>query len=328
MRNDITCKSVRLACTYSHCSKMAVENFTVEENQKTHQELMSSAEMTGEAHNHMIFILSPEYIFLSVTAFLGNTLILFALHKKSSLHPPSKLLYRRLATTDLCVGIIVEPRGVIYWMSVVTEQWNLCRYAIISSFITSYILCLVSLWTLTATSVDTLLALLLGLRYRQVVTLKRIYLALIVFWLVSIVAATVYFWNRLITLWYGNIGTVLCQKQIQNHASQGQPSQAIPLNVARYRKAVFSAPWVQVTLIVCYLPYGTVIALTPQRGLLFSFFLAWQYTGTLVFLNSSLNPLLYYWMIEEVRQAAKDTIRKLCCLSNSFINIPYSVFNP
>ena len=35
-------------------------------------------------------------ILLSITATLGNSLILVALHKESSLHPPSKLLYRCL----------------------------------------------------------------------------------------------------------------------------------------------------------------------------------------------------------------------------------------
>ena len=43
------------------------------------------------------------------------------------------------------------------------------------------------------------------------------------------------------------------QNQVQSHAFQGQPSQAIPLNIARYRKAVSTALWVQVTLVVCYL---------------------------------------------------------------------------
>ena len=44
-----------------------------------------------------------------------------ALHKESSLHPPSKLLLSSLATTDLCAGVIVEPLIVIYWMSVVNK---------------------------------------------------------------------------------------------------------------------------------------------------------------------------------------------------------------
>ena len=47
--------------------------------------------------------------------------------------------------------------------------------------------CGVSLLTLTAISVDTLLALLLGLRYRQVVTVKKTCKAIIAFWIVSVV---------------------------------------------------------------------------------------------------------------------------------------------
>ena len=311
---------------------LRVKNFTGEENQKTYLELLCSSELTFGIHNELLG-LSVLSIFLSITAFLGNTVILIALHKESSLHPPSKLLYRTLAVTDLCVGIIVEPLGVTYWMSVVNERWNICRYVIYLQNITSYALGSVSLLTLTALSVDRLLALLLGLRYRQVVTLKRTYLTVIVFWVVSIVTGTIYLWNPLITRWYGSIGIPLClvtsifsytkifltlrhnQIQVQNHVSQGQPNQAIPLNIARYRKAVSSALWVQITLVVCYLPYGIASALAPQRGLSFSFYLARQLTVTLVYLNSSLNPLLYCWKIREVKQAVKDTIRQLCCLS-------------
>jgi len=64
-------------------------------------------------------------------------------------------------------------------------------------------------------------------------------------------------------------------------------SQAITLNIARYKKAVYSAMWVQGTLVVCYLPYGIAVALTPQRGI--SPYRASQFTATLVFLNSSFN---------------------------------------
>ena len=48
-------------------------------------------------------------IFLSITASLGNALILVALHKESSLHPPTKLLFQCLAVTNLCVGLITQP---------------------------------------------------------------------------------------------------------------------------------------------------------------------------------------------------------------------------
>ena len=311
---------------------MAVRNLTGAENQKTHHELQCSSELTLGIHNELLG-LSALNVFLSILAFLGNTLILIALHKESSLHPPSKLLYRTLAATDLCVGIIVEPLGVTYWMSVVNERWNICRYAIYAKDFTSLTLCSVTLLTVTAISVDRLLALLLGLRYRQVVTLKRTYLTVIVFWVVSIVAGTTSLWNFRLAQWYVKILIPLClvtsifsytkifltlrhnQIQVQNHVSQGQPNQAIPLNIARYRKAVSSALWVQVTLVVCYLPYIIMVALTPPRGSSSSVYLSRQFTFTLVYLNSSLNPLLYCWKIREVNPAVKDTIRQLCCSS-------------
>ena len=70
--------------------------------------------------------LSALNIFLSISAFLVKTLILVALHKETSLHPPSKLLYRNLAITDLCVGIIADPLAVTHLTSVVTKRWDIC----------------------------------------------------------------------------------------------------------------------------------------------------------------------------------------------------------
>ena len=70
--------------------------------------------------------LSALNIFLSISAFLVKTLILVALHKETSLHPPSKLLYRNLAITDLCVGIIADPLAVTHLTSVVKKRWDIC----------------------------------------------------------------------------------------------------------------------------------------------------------------------------------------------------------
>ena len=311
--------------------KMGQENFTEDENpHKTVQELFCSAEFVRGVKSELIF-LSALNIFLSITAFLGNTLILVALHKETSLHPPSKLLYRNLAITDLCVGIIVEPLAVTYLTSVVKERWDICYHANWAANFLSYTLCAVSLLTLTAISVDRLLALLLGLRYRQVVTYRRICITATGFWILSIVGASTLFRNRRMTSWFqytvtalGLVTTIFAyakifvtlrhnQIHVQSHAAQGQPSQPIPLNIARYRKAVNSAPWVQGTVGICYLPYNIAIFLTPQRGIPLSIYLATNFTATMVLLNSSLNPLLYCWKIREVRQAVKETLTQLCC---------------
>ena len=310
-----------------------MKNFTGGENPQTITGLYCSEEFTGEVHGELLF-LSVINTFLSITAFLGNTLILVALRKDTSIHPPSKLLYSNLAITDLCVGIIAEPPSVAYWISVVNGRWDICYYAYLTLNFAGVTLCSMSLITLTAISVDRLLALLLGLRYREVVTLKRTRFIAIGGWTVSVVGASTFFLNLLIFSLYQYIVTAFCsvtticaytkifmslrhnQIHVQNHVVQGQSSQVSTLNIARYRKAVYSALWVQITLVICYLSHVIAVALTPQRGISTSTYLNKQFTISLVFLNSSLNPLLCCWKIREVRQAVKETLRGLRCSSN------------
>ena len=75
-------------------------------------------------------------------------------------------------------------------------------------------------------------------------------------------------------------------------------------NIARYRKAVYSALWVQGTLDICYLPYSIAVVLTPQRGMPLSMYLARNFTVSMVLLNSSLNPLLLVVLLEDQRNKA------------------------
>ena len=309
---------------------MAVRNLTEDQEYNLYGGQVCSAEITGGIHSQLI-CLSVINSFLSITAFLGNTLILVALHKESSLHAPSKLLFRTLATTDLCVGIIVQPLTITLWMSAKNEHWNICRYTQTAAFVTGYVLCSVALLTLTAISVDRLLALLLRLRYRQTVNVKRTYGTVVVFWILAIVFTSMYFVNEQIMFFYGKalisvclvtsvfsyVRIFLALRNNRTRFHQAQPSQTAALNIARYRKTVFSALWVQLALGVCYLPYGIVLLLNTQKKVTASVLFARESTATLVYLNSSLNPILYCWKIREVRQAVKDTMRQLCCSSYS-----------
>ena len=309
---------------------MTASHLTADGEQEKFEEIFCPLELTRGIQSQLIFQLVLNII-LSITAFLGNTLILLALKKVTCLHPPSKLLYRNLAATDLCVGLVVEPLGVISSIAAVTGRWNICRYAFLANYISGYILCGVTLSTVTAISFDRLLALLLRIRYRQLVTLKRTYLIVTALWIVPVVCTTMHLWNSQVTTWYGPILTSLClvlstasfakifhalrhqQIHAQNQFHQGQSHEADLFNVARYKKAVSSALWVQLALITCYLPIFIVEALIIQ-GLPPSFVIARAYAGTLVYLNSTLNPILYCWKMNEVRQAVKEIIGELGCL--------------
>ena len=308
---------------------MALTNLTERVNQKAVEERYCSAEFTQGIHGELIF-LSVVNICLSISAVLGNTLILVALNKETSLHQASKLLYSTLAITDLGVAIIVEPLAVTYWTSVVNEKWNICYYTHFARDISAYALSSVSFFTLTAISFDRLLALTLGLRYRKVVTLKRTLTSVLVSWVFSSIVASSIFFEIQIILWFAKVGfalgivtTVLSytkifftlrQNQIRalrSDISRWPATQAIPLNVARYKKAVYSALWVQLALVICYLPNNIVVALEIQGEIPLAIYLTRQFTFTLVNLNSSLNPLVYCWKITEVRQAVKETLRNI-----------------
>ena len=310
---------------------MALANVSGDGKPKTLEELFCRSSLTkASANQEQLIFLSILNTFNSITAILGNALILVALRKESSLHPPSKLLLRCLTITDLCVGLISNPLEITYWIIIIGEYWNICTHVSAAAFLTGLILSAVSLLTMTAISVDRLLALLLGLRYRQVVTLKRTYAIVVTFWVVSAAMTLMWFWNFSITLWsriivvslclvtsiisYTKIFLTLRRHQAQLQDQPQQPNQTIPLNIARYKKAVSSAICLQLTLVACYLPQGLMVTLVTNTELSSSAFLACQYTVSLVLLSSSLNPILYCWKIEEVRQAVKDTIRQvLCC---------------
>ena len=297
---------------------------------QTFEMLLCSPVWVGELKQQSISFAAVNILF-SITAILGNSLILVALHKESSLHPPSKLLYRFLATSDLLVGLVSQPLHATYWMSVVHEHWSLCRYVRHGSGITGYALCSVSLLTLTAISVDRLLAMLLGLRYKAIVTLRRMYIVLAIFWVACLVTGLFSHLNYRIAFWYTLIGTPSClvisivsytkifralshhQAQVQDHA-QRQPSQPNALNMARYRKAVYNAIWVQLALVVCYVPQfivRIVIFLSAKR--FSNLFLIYGMGIFILFFNSTLNPFLYCWKISEVRRVVKQTIRQAIC---------------
>ena len=286
--------------------------------------------LSGLIETHQQIVISVLNIPLSLTAFLANLLIIIALHKPSPLHPPSKLLLGCLATTNLCVGLIAQPLFVIYLMS--SEHYKRCYYVQLILDVAGAIFVGVSVLTVTAMSVDRLLAVMLGLRYRQVVTLRRVWVLVASFWVCSTLISALVFYKADIFITFICIALLLClifssccyskiylilrqhQAQVQDHVLQGQVNGEIPINIARYKKTVSSVLWVQTIFLVSYAPLGLIGAILVITGLEApSLYLASYVTYSLVLLNASINPFLYCWKMREVRQAAKDTIRGFFC---------------
>ena len=283
-------------------------------------------------------------IFLSIFATLGNVLILVALRNVSSIHPPTKLLFRCLAITDLSVGLLCQPLYVYVWYITISLDIGnrIVELAYVYLFIIG-VLAAVSILTSAAISVDRLLALLLGLRYRQVVTLCRVRALIACVWFIAVSNSSLYcvalilfhdklqlasWWTlRAFTIFsiivstfsYSKIFFTLRhqQAQVEDHVQPEQSSRVRSvLNIARYKNTVYSVAWIQFAMLACYGP-RIVMAFLLQFGNIddsIEIRIADEFFLCLVFSNSSLNPVLYCWRIKDVRREVQNTIRKcLCC---------------
>ena len=213
----------------------------------------------------------------------------------------------------------------------VHEHWSICRFVLDASLATSYVLHSVSLMTTTAISVDRLLAWLLGLRYKQIVNLRHIYVALTLFWVVPCIDTLFFLFVPHIPPWLGPIIIPSClvisvasyikifrtlsrqQAQIQDHVQQ-QPSQPNALNMARCKKAMYSALWMQLALVVCCVPLSIVVlVITHTKTYSPLLMVIREIAITFAYLHSTLDPFLYCWKIHEVRRAVKQIIRQVMC---------------
>ena len=308
-----------------------MENLTEKLNHTTFQEWSCATRRYGIDEKMFIVALN---ILLSIAAFLGNVLIISAVQKVSTfLHLPSRLLFRCLAVTDLCVGLTAQPLLVSYLMS--PDNSKRCYYLRILFYTIGGYMSAMSCTTLAAISIDRLLALLFGLRYRQIVTLRRVRFVVITCWFGcgSVVVGFIY--SEQVAQAFTSLTLLLCvvtssfcytkiyltlrqqQNQVQDIAQRGRTKkEGTPLNIARYKKTVSSALWLQMTLVACYLPFGIVVAIFAMTGLSTPYFdFAWDLSLSFLLLNSSLNPFLYCWKMKEVRQAVKNTLEKICCSS-------------
>ena len=232
---------------------------------------------------------------------------------------------------------MTNPLFAVFLFSSVTNEmnWKVANYIDMLCTASSFVLCPVSIVTSSAISLDRLVALLLGLRYRHVITLTRIRAVIICFWLIGISTGSIYFWSNGVAFsvsflfitfslttsvfFYSTIYFKLRRHRLQvSSLTQGQPNDGVPLNIARYKNSVSSAVWLQVALLICYIPLPVVVMLVaygqiPESQSEIAFYVARNF----VYLNSSLNPILYCWRIRTVRQEAKNTIKQLNCCNSA-----------
>ena len=82
-------------------------------------------------------------------------------------------------------------------------------------------------------------------------------------------------------------------------------------NAARLRKSAVTSFFVYVVFLVCYLPISCVRLAIMICGETLSIHHLWNYGLTLMFLNSSLNPLIYSWKMRHIRRAILTILQNI-----------------
>lgn len=83
------------------------------------------------------------------------------------------------------------------------------------------------------------------------------------------------------------------------------------LKMRHFKKSVFNMFVIWFLMLVCYLPLICTSALFTLLGRSYSMHLAFNFTTSVMFLNSSMNPVVFCWRIREFRAAVRKTLREL-----------------
>ena len=130
-----------------------------------------------------------------------NFLVMLAVWKKTQLHTPSNVLLSNLALTDFGIGFFVQPIFVAHKFGAIYGNVKLHCIASLTSRTLASVLGAVSLTTLTAISIDRLLALVLSVRYRTVVTVRQTARTVVFLWIISFVVTITLFIYPMIYLY-------------------------------------------------------------------------------------------------------------------------------
>lgn len=266
---------------------------------------------------------------LMILSVIGNSVVLAAVLKTSSLHSPSLIFLCSLAVSDLLVGLVVQPVYIAY---------ELTKFGFLYQPMTTMAVTAAgaSLSTMTAISVDRFLALHYHMRYPNVMTVHRAVYTMVILWLLNFLLSCLAFWKVAayffataisipIYLLISSVSYIriykivrLHQLQIsaQQHAMGSLNNESNMLQSVKSAKNTFIY---YIAMILCYTPL--FIAMT----ILFFFYnhwtVDWNLTDTAAFMNSSINPFLYCWRVRELRTAVVKTVKKMLCKKTG-VNVP------
>ena len=272
--------------------------------------------------------------FLSYTAIMLNIVTIYAIRKTPSLPNTLKTLLLNLAVSDIGVGLLVQPfytSLLVKWLQQNNPGCNTYMFFVIttSSFYQA------SFFGVVALSLDRFLALHLHLRYQELVTHKRVVTVVITIWLLSVFLPLMMVWAPLsvdiflfIKFTLGVIGLLLTTvvyiriyfavRRLKSHMHDLLVQQVAEnseiANFARLVKSAVGIFYVYITFLVCYAPHFISLVSLKINGPTIALQRFFHLSLVLVFLNSSLNPVIYCLKMRHIRQSLFNILRNVSCL--------------
>ena len=276
----------------------------------------------------------------SLVATLENLLVIRALMKASTIPATVKKLFLSMAFSDLAVALCSQLMTAIIsavMLKMASSEDDLaffCPTVLVVYSYFMYLLAFASFLNVTVIAFDRLLAVSLHLRYQELVTPIRVTIVLVSLWLTSCVAASlctflpkgiemalaviIVIGCVLTTLAYVRIYKVAKYHQNQIY-SQNQLQNTQTREAHRQRKSAYNSLFVSVVFLAFYFPFMPCKILYMTNTSEISFLIALFASIFLIYLNSSLNPIVYCWRYREIRQIVKKTVKKIIRMNENMI---------
>ena len=266
--------------------------------------------------------------FLSYTAIMLNIVTIHAIRKTSLLPWTLKTLLLSLSVSDVGVGLFVQPLYLsllVKWIQQIFPNCNTYKaFSIIGILFGT-----ASFFNVLAVSVDRFLAIHLHLRYQELVTHKRVVAVVISIWVLSTFLSFTIMWTPssnptlfacilavglfLTTMVY--IRIYLAARRHRNQIQVLQVQQVTQASeIANFSSLIKSAVgvcYVYIVFLICYLPYVIGLAAFEIVGSNITLTKLHFTLRTILFLNSSLNPVIYCWKMRHIRHEVMNILRNM-----------------
>ena len=303
------------------------DNFTI---------LCSSLDGSEREYNSRSYVRFASYIIIAIlspVAVIENGLILAAIWKKTFQRTPFHILLSGLAFTDLCTGLIAQPfTSAFCLLYFLNPTLFIARPVLVVTILTIGVLSavyfgVITLLLMTLMSIERWL----HMSRQSMVTSRRgcITVALVLLipipfavltavsiingtgdhgsWVNIIIAAGILFCYLTTLVTYCKVFRIIRQHQQQvqgNQSSQnfGQPA----INLAKYNKSVTTILYILALFSCCFLPVFICLVASVLVGYTFEIYTALGVSSALLFLSSYLNPVLYLWRMNDIRNGVKQ----------------------